>query len=344
MSSISSFTLRFVVEEPVVFQSFSGFAACGVFYGLVRSVDGGFAEELHSSKRLAPWAASPIFVEHPSQPRIIYRFLPAPSIASVSFTIMDGKLGDVFREAILKPDLHIELVNVKAKVIGAYVNTYKFSDIASSAEPLSLKFAIKFLTPTVFRRSVYDCCPHCPYYVEYIEAARRGEPLKKPCKYAVECRGMTVPLPIPSLMFKNLARLWATFSGVSLDVWSATRWAERAIMIAGFPKPGIRTIRVYEHPTTNKWITGFMGTVRYAIKEDLYKEKYAKIASALIKMAEITNVGARRTAGLGMIKHIPIKMEDKNKAPPISLNNLHQQSLIEGGGGRSKNNSLKNNV
>jgi len=305
--------LRFVVEEPVVFQSFSGFAACGIFYNLVRGVDEGFAEVLHSSGRLAPWASSPIFVEFPPPSRIVYRVLQAPSIANVTFAVMDGKLSDIFRESILKPDLHVDLVNVRARVIGVSVNIYRFSDLVSNADPLPMKFAVKFLTPTVFRRSVYDCCLSCPYYAEYIYAAKEGRRLEKPCRYAVKCRGITIPLPVPSLIFKNLARLWSSFSGINLDVWGAARWAERAIMVAGFPKPGIRTIRVYEHPTTNKWIAGFMGTVRFAVKEESYKEKYAKIAAALLKMAEITNVGVRRTAGLGMIKYIPIKEENERE-------------------------------
>jgi len=308
MSSISSFTLRIAVDDPVVFQSFSGFATCGVFYSLVKSVDEGFAESLHSSKRLAPWSTSPFFIESPS-PRFVYRFLPAPSIVNVSFSIMDGKLCDVFREAILKPDLHVDLVNVRAKVISVAVNSYRFSDLASNAEPLPSKFAIRFLTPTVFRRSIFDCCPHCPYYVEYTVRAKSGEKIEKPCKYVVQCSGMLVPLPIPSLMFRNIARIWSAFSDTHLDVRGVARWAENAIMIAGFPKPGIKTVRVYEHPTTNKWIVGFMGTVRFSIREDLYKKKYAKAATTLLKMAEITNIGVRRTAGLGMIKYITPKQE-----------------------------------
>ncbi|MEM2293256.1 MAG: CRISPR system precrRNA processing endoribonuclease RAMP protein Cas6 [Nitrososphaerota archaeon] len=309
MSSISSFILRFVVEEPVVFQSFSGFAACGVFYNLIRSIDEGLAEELHSSNRLAPWAASPIFIEFPPPPRIVYRALQAPSIANVAFTTLDGKLNDIFKKAILKSDLYVDLVNVRAKVIGMSVNTYKFSDLITSADPLQERFAIKFLTPTVFRRSVYDCCPSCPHYVEYMCAAREGRRLDKPCRYATKCGGVTVPLPIPSLMFRNLARLWSAFSGTNIDVWGAARWAEDAVVIAGFPKPGIKTVRVYEHPTTNKWISGFMGTVRYAVREEAYKEKYARIAVALLRMGEITNVGVRRTAGLGMIKYMTPRSE-----------------------------------
>ncbi|MEM4645851.1 MAG: CRISPR system precrRNA processing endoribonuclease RAMP protein Cas6 [Archaeoglobaceae archaeon] len=304
MSSISSFMLRFVVEKPVVFQSFSGFAACGIFYNLIKSIDESFAEKLHSSKKLAPWASSPIFIESPPPSRIIYRSLQAPSIANVTFTIMDGKLSEVFKEAILRSELYVDLVNVKAKVIDVSVNTYEFSEIASNADPLPMKFAIRFLTPTVFRRSVYDCCPNCPYYAEYMLAVREGKRIERPCKYASKCSGITIPLPIPSLMFRNLARLWSAFSGINLDVRGAAHWAENAIAVAGFPKPGIRTVRVYEHPTTNKWISGFMGTVRFAVKEELYKKKYAKISTALLKMAEITNVGVRRTAGLGMIKYI----------------------------------------
>ena len=208
---------------------------------------------------------------------------------------------DVFREAILKPNLQVDLVNVRARVISVAVNTYRFTDLASSAEPLPDRFAIKFMTPTVFRRSVFDCCPECPRYIEYTLKARRGEGIKKPCRYAAICRGMVIPLPIPALMFRNMARIWSVFSDTHLDVQGAARWAEKAIMVAGFPK-GIRTVRIYEHPTTNKWIVGFMGIVRFSIREDLYREEYARAASALLKMAEITNIGVRRTAGLGVIK------------------------------------------
>ncbi|MEM1706552.1 MAG: CRISPR system precrRNA processing endoribonuclease RAMP protein Cas6 [Thermosphaera sp.] len=312
MSSISSFTLRFIIDRPVSFQSFSGFASCGIFYNLIRSVDECLAEKLHSSKKLAPWASSPLILEYPS--RVVYRRLPAPSIARVSFTIMDDKLCEVFKQTILRSQLYVELVNVKAKVIGVSVNTYKFSDLASSSKPLPERFAVRFLTPTAFRRSIYDCCPSCPHYLEYLCAVKRGRRMDEPCKHAVKCMRVVVPLPIPSLMFKNLARLWSAFSKVSLDVWSAARWAENALMIAGFPKPGIWTVRVYEHPTTNKWIVGFMGTVRFAVRREVYDERKAKIATALLRMAEMTNVGLRRTAGFGMIRSFNSLDENHNLA------------------------------
>lgn len=181
---------------------------------------------------------------------------------------------------------------------------------SASGEPLPKRFAIRFVTPTAFRRSVFDCCPGCPHYIEYALKARGGG-AEGPCGYAVLCRGAVIPLPIPALMFRNMARIWSAFSDAQLDAQGAARWAENAIMVAGFPKPGIRTVRIYEHPTTNKWMVGFMGTVKFSIREDQYREKYARAAAALMRMAEITNVGVRRTAGLGMVKYVSPKREEQ---------------------------------
>jgi len=51
---------------------------------------------------------------------------------------------------------------------------------------------------------------------------------------------------------------------------------------------------------------GFVGTVRFSIPSELYDKEKAKMVSALLKMAELTNVGIRRTAGFGMIKYMPM--------------------------------------
>jgi len=312
MSSITSFTLRLLVREPVAFQSFSGFASCGIFYSLISSVDEGLADSLHSSKRLAPWSATPLITES-SPPRIVFRRIPAPSILRLSFSIMDDRLCRAFREAILKPGLHVNLVNARAQVIGVAVNTYRFSELASGASPLPSRFTIRFLTPTAFRRSVFNCCRRCPRYVDHIIRAKSGERAEAPCEYARPCRGVVTPLPIPAMLLRSAARIWSTFSDRRLDARGAAEWAEEAIMVAGFPK-GIRTARVYEHPNTNKWIIGFMGAVRFSIREDLYEERYARAAAALLKMAEITNVGVRRTAGLGMIRYLPSGQDINHEA------------------------------
>jgi CRISPR/Cas system endoribonuclease Cas6 (RAMP superfamily) len=305
MSSITSFMFRIFVKEPISFQSFSGLTSCGIFYNLVRSVDESLAEFLHNSKMLAPWSATPFIVES-YPPKIVFRQVPAQSISRFSFSIMDDRLCEIFKEAILKPDLHIDLGGVRAKVIEVVVNTYKFSDLASNIDPLSNKFSVKFLTPTAFRKPILDCCIRCPYYTAYRLRVDGDGKIAKPCEYAKLHQGVVIPLPIPALLFRNMARIWSTFSNIQLDVRGVAEWVEDAIAIAGFPK-GIKTVRVYEHKEMGKWIIGFMGAVRFSIREGFYDEKYAKIAAALLKMAEITNVGVRRTAGFGMIRYLPSK-------------------------------------
>lgn len=309
---ITTFTLRLLVEQPAIFQSYSGFASCGVFYNLIKAVDANLAEELHSSKKLAPWAATPIYKEFPPPRRPVYRSIVAPSIASISFTVLDAGLANVVKDAILTRGLTVELGKAEAKVASVAVSELSYAELAN-CDPLPEKFALEFSTPTALRRSVLGCCPACPIYSEYVAKAREGKAPGMPCKYAAAHRGATIPLPLPQLIFRNLARIWSMFSDCKLDVWSAARWAESAVVVAGFPK-GIRTVRVYEHTTTNKWIAGFMGTVRFAIIKELYSKKHARAAAALLRLAEHSNVGVRRTAGLGVVRLLLPKLGEASQA------------------------------
>jgi hypothetical protein len=102
---------------------------------LIKSVDKDLAEALHSSKRLAPWSATPLFLDLPS-PKLVIRRIPAPSIVGVTFSIMDEKLSNAFREAILKPCLSIRVAEVKAKLVGVSVKTHDLSEILLKAKPL----------------------------------------------------------------------------------------------------------------------------------------------------------------------------------------------------------------
>jgi hypothetical protein len=61
------------------------------------------------------------------------------------------------------------------------------------------------------------------------------------------------------------------------------------------------------------------GDCEVVIREDLYNEKHAKIAAMLLKMAEITNMGVRRTAGFGMIKYIAPKENEETKIGSLKI-------------------------
>ena len=112
---------------------------------------------------------------------------------------------------------------------------------------------MKFLTPTAFRGPILNCCLRCPHYINYLLESRRSERVGGdggPCDYAEPRKGVVVLLPLPSLLFKSLARIWTTFAREA-NSREVAKWAERAVLVAGSPK-GIKTVRLYEHPASNK--------------------------------------------------------------------------------------------
>lgn len=299
MGIISSFTLNLTVDGPVTFQEFSGFSAFNLFHELIRSVDPKLAEELRSPRGPAPWAATPFISD---EGRVVYRKLNFPSAVSVRFTVMNEAVLDALKKAILSSRPKLELAGVKSKLLSVTVSVLRFSEIASRVNPLPAKFAIRFITPTTFRRLTRNCCPACPRYEAY-STNHEKKATDKLCEHVMSHVSMLVPLPLPSLMFRNLARIWSSFSDTMKDVWSAVKWAEDAIIVTGFPG-GIRTRKIFEDGATNRWITGFTGKVNFAIRENMYDEKHAKTVAALLRMAERTNTGVGRTAGLGMIEYV----------------------------------------
>ena len=57
---LTSLWLRFPVDRPVEFQSYSGFASRGIFFEFLRSYDEDLAYLLHSGGGVAPYSTTPI--------------------------------------------------------------------------------------------------------------------------------------------------------------------------------------------------------------------------------------------------------------------------------------------
>lgn len=55
-----------------------------------------------------------------------------------------------------------------------------------------------------------------------------------------------------------------------------------------------------------------------AVREGAYRERQARAAAALLKMAELTNVGVRRTAGLGMVRYAEPAEEQPSRGEAAS--------------------------
>ena len=269
---LTQFSLSFISPEGLKFQSFSGYAVRGIFFDLIKSVDEKMAEKLHSSKDIAPYSVTPVeFVE---SGRIVYREC-GPMKGRFKITVMKDEISEILRDAIISKD-SINFVNRKAIITEISVREFDFRSFLENAKSVR-KFSIKFRTPCYFR------------LLSSKEGRRRGQ-------------YRAYPLPDPAFLLRSVLRLWNSFSDVKIEEKFVEWVDDGGVSISGFPK-GIKTVRVYEHPTTNKWNVGFIGRVHYSLPDDSYNPKFSLIVDALMSFAEISNVGGNRTAGFGVVEY-----------------------------------------
>ena len=270
-------TLNFRIRRELRFDGFTGFASRGIFYRLLKTADEGLAKEVHDSKTLAPFSTTPLM----SGGRICFNKVP-PGYASVSFVLLDEglnrKLVEVLTEGggeLKLMDEAIPLTSIELRSVG-YEELYEGSSGSSS-------FTVSFVSPTYFRLTPRD-------------ASRRykDKEVRSPYRY--------LPLPDPVLLFRSLSRLWRRFSGLDVGLREFMDWIEMGgVAVYGYPS-GIRTYKVYDGQT-KRWCVGFLGEVQYSIPEDLFEPRMAKIAEALLRFGEYSNVGGGRTSGLGMVRY-----------------------------------------
>ena len=291
---ITVINLKFEVKKPVVFGSFSGFSSRGLFYELVKRADESYAEDLHSSKRLAPFSTSPIIRLSPGGPKIVYRALPQDSMCMIRFVVFDEELTKMVLDSLLRGNESLKLLDAEMNVVDVSVSHVEYSEFLEKASPVK-RMVVEFITPTFFRFS--------PLLASTIF------PSKKPAggvsRSRIEKARRFYPVPEPMLMMRSLVRLWRSFANKPFNYSDYLSWiSSMGVSLAGYPR-GIRTRRLYEHVTTKKFVVGFVGSVNFSVPEDLYIKKWARITDALLKFAEYSNVGGGRTAGFGMVRYLP---------------------------------------
>mgnify|MGYP001772736351 CR=1 FL=1 len=273
---LTQFFLNFISPENLKFQSFSGYVTRGIFFDLIKSVDEALAEKLHSNKGISPYSLTPVEIFSNGGMRFVYRRCEAPVRGRFRITAMRDDLSSVLKEAIISRD-SINFVDRKAIITEISVREFNFHGFLENARPVR-KFSVLFRTPCYFR------------LLPTKEGRRKGQ-------------YRAYPLPDPALLLRSALRLWTNFSDAKFNYEKFLEWVnEGGVSISGFPK-GIRTVRVYEHPTTNKWNIGFVGEVRYSIPDDSYDPKFSSIVDALMSFSEISNVGGNRTAGFGVVEY-----------------------------------------
>ncbi len=274
--SLCRLDIKAVLPAPVKLVTYSGFVARGIFYDLARRASPSLAKELHEGKKIAPFSARPISHEGEKGVRYLKRSLPSGPF-TLTICLLDQGLWEALFKVITSCE-SLKIVEHECPVSSINVQVISYRKIAEEAKPVK-KFQVRFRTPTYFRWLPPP-------------SAR-----KQPPSYRF------MPLPIPMSMFSNLCRLWNAFSDVEIPCEDFLEWVEGGgIAVSGVQ---IRTERVYEHPTTEKWAVGFVGTAFYSLPDDTFDPKHARLVDALMRFAEYGNVGGNRTAGFGVVEYSP---------------------------------------
>jgi len=292
--TIIRISLKFHVPRPIFFHGFSGFLSRGLLYELIRCVDAKYAERLHSSGRLSPFATTPIMVLGSKGGVIAYKVIPGGSVCMVHYTFLEEKPASIVLKSLIEEKVKPRLVDIEVKLVEVSVSHVKYSTLLEEARAVR-KFMLEFITPTYFRFS-----PQAATTVFPSLRSLKGikvENIRKASRFH--------PLPEPILMMRSLVRLWRSFTDRPFDYTGYLSWISiMGVSLAGYPS-GIKTQRLYEHETTKKFVVGFTGKVNFSIPEDLYSKRWAKITDALLKFAEYSNLGGGRTAGFGIVRYKP---------------------------------------
>jgi len=278
-------------------KSYTGYLVRGLVYAALRSVDPKYAERLHSEKGSpAPFSVRPPHALVRGKVKIFSERVPAETPFNVQVTSLDQQLAGLFCKALMKLGEAVELGRARARVLSLAVRQVNPSDLLAR-EP-ERRFAIRFLTPTFFRA-------HIPRSVRRAEAAR------------------VLPLPDPLHLFTNLYNIWNAYLKPEIEEDYLDWLQQRPILISRLK--GVETHRYYEHPVKGVFAIGFTGTAYYALAEDTYDERMARITSQLLKLAELSGVGGNRTAGFGWVEvRYPKRVSSEVDAP----SNVHRRLTL----------------
>ena len=121
---------------------------------------------------------------------------------------------------------------------------------------------------------------------------------KSPTYLASKMSGFHYLFPEPVRLFLNLAKLWNRFAqGFEIaDLNAYARWLRNDIGVTGYE------LRTRQTTFGERQAVGFKGWVNFRLME---RNQWNKATLTLAKFAELSNVGANRTGGFGVVRFYP---------------------------------------
>jgi CRISPR-associated endoribonuclease Cas6 len=265
MVSVVYFVFEFSAEGGGSLPLFAGAECRGAFLGMVRRLDSGLSELLHSGR-----GGRSVFSLKPLRFLSGYSVVESgPSVGGVVFergarcslevAVFDEEASRRLVSIFATSPLGLEVNGVEFGLVGLSIRIIDPSSVISGGDAVEA-LDVRFLTPTYFN-------------------PLRGD------------QGYKVLYPDPEHLFASLVAVAHDLTGQGFP--RPSELADK-VYISGLE---IRTPRMEaSKPAPN----GFTGWVRLRFKKNASTSD-KKLIAGLLKLGEITNVGGNRTAGYGVI-------------------------------------------
>ena len=282
----SVITLHLAPASELRLSTYSGYACQWLMFNLIKQVNPELSSKLHGVKGIAPYSVTPlmrlnggfVFKRSSGGFRLWIRFVifnnGDPRWVECSRALLEAIPNN---PDIIFGDCRLVLHEVEFKLVD-------LPKLWEESTPI-YRFSMDFITPTRLAMTARE--------MNTLIGMNTGKPLWAPARYIL--------YPDPERILSQLTNLWLEFTGLKpVNVEKYRVWLRLGgVVCSGFPSC-IRTVtlRPYEKSI------GFLGRANFVIPQDeLNNPLYARFTDTLLKMAELTNVGDERTAGLGVVRY-----------------------------------------
>ncbi|MEA3340316.1 MAG: CRISPR system precrRNA processing endoribonuclease RAMP protein Cas6 [Chloroflexota bacterium] len=265
---LTSLVFTLTTDTPLTFPPHLGRASHAAFLRLISQTDPDLAERLHAPNQRRPFTCSNLWGVR-RQGRSL-TLAPGAS-AFLRFTGLTGEVSRHLQQLADEPPPHIELEGVKLTVQRAtldpdahpWANHTTYEELAAvhllPGEATSHHAELEFAAPTAFRSA-----------------------------------GLTLPFPLPALVYGGLLGKWNEFAPIAVSE-DARRFAEECLAASRY-KLSTRAITAKGRSIQ----IGFVGRCRYvALNKDRY---WLGVIQTLTDYAFYAGVGYQTTRGMGQAR------------------------------------------
>ena len=266
---IYTFKIYLTPLHDIVLTNFTGTIVLSMFLRLLDRIEPGLADKFHSARGLKPYSVTPFFIKNSP----VTGIKPVFAHAGESMWFRVSVIGDLGHR--LLPVLtelmgtQVELFQIRAKTVVSNIEV-QVRSIETLFSEGSTIFRIRYLTPTRFairkprraRRTRYSFCP---------EAWR---------------------------IVKSTLKHWRTFTEIHISD-KIVLWTYQNVVMMDFgPPPSFKSNVVTVKLPRGGVVRGYVG---FALYRCLSRRRLRELW-ALLRYAELMNVGTGKSMGLGVIQ------------------------------------------